>query len=164
MSTGVSSSRFLWLFWGDSLLDLSLGTLDGWCIGPSCSCPSLIGHESLWGGSPNSSSLVWQVCDQPSHEWLVSMPRFLWLFLNMFMRWWRFAMEACVSMHPSSALLIASAVISSEHFATLFTSDVNSSQISLSSDLVVGWRHAECDHEQSRFCFISRDKTFFPSL
>ena len=75
VSTGVSSSRSLWLFWGDSLWDLSSGPLDGQCSGPSCSCPSLIGRESLWGVNPDSSYLVWWVCDQPSCEWLVS-PRF----------------------------------------------------------------------------------------
>ena len=58
-------------------------------------------------------------------------------------------MEACISACPSSALLIASAVISSEHFTTLFTSDVNSSQVSSLSDLIVGWQHTECDHERS---------------
>ena len=46
-STNVSLSRFLWLYWGDSLWDLSLGPLDGHRGGPSCSRPSLIGHESL---------------------------------------------------------------------------------------------------------------------
>ena len=35
-STSVSSSRFLWLCWGDSLWDLSSGSLDGWCTCPSC--------------------------------------------------------------------------------------------------------------------------------
>ena len=46
-------------------------------------------------------------------------------------------MEACVSARPSSTFLIASAIVSAERFATLFTSDVNSSQVSLSSNLVV---------------------------
>ena len=50
MSTGVSSSRFLWLFWADSLWDLSSASLDGRCIGPSCSHPSLTGHEYFLGG------------------------------------------------------------------------------------------------------------------
>ena len=62
-------------------------------------------------------------------------------------------MEACISVRPSSAFLIASAVILAECFATLFTSDVNSSQASLLSDLVVGWRHTECDCEQSSLSF-----------
>ena len=153
MSTGVSSSRFLWLFWGDSLWDLSLGSLDEWCIGPSCSCPSLTGHECFLGGNPGLLSLVWWVCDWPSCEQLVSVPCFLQLFLNVFLHWWRFAMEACVSAHPSSALFIASAIISSKHFATLFTLDVNSSQVSSSSDLVVGWQCTECDHKQSSLSF-----------
>ena len=56
-STGVSSLRFLWLFWGDSLWDLSSGSLDGRHVSPSCSRPSLIGRESLWG-NPSSSFLV----------------------------------------------------------------------------------------------------------
>ena len=152
-STGVSSSRFLWLFWGDSLWDLSLGSLDGWCISPSCLHPSLTGCELFWGGNPSSSSLVWWVCDQPSHEWLVSVPHFLWLSLNVFTHWWRFAMEACVSMWPSSALLITSAIISSKHFATLFISDVIPSQISSLSNLVVGRQCTECDHEWSSLLF-----------
>ena len=164
-STGVSSSRFLWLFWGDSLSDLSSGSLDGWCIGPSCSCPSLTGHESFWGGNPGSSSLVWWVCNWLSREWLVSVPRFLWLFLNVFMHWWRFAMEACISIRPSSALLIASAVILSKHFATLFILDVNSSQTSSSSDLVVGWRCTECDRERSSLSFhLKRQNVLSHSL
>ena len=62
-------------------------------------------------------------------------------------------MEACISACPSSALLIASAISSSEHFATLSTSDVNSSQVSSSSNLVVGWQHTECDHKQSSLSF-----------
>ena len=74
----------------------------------------------FWGGNPSLSSLVWRVCNRWSHEWLVSAPRFLQPSLNAFTHWWRFAMEVCVSMRPSSALLITSAVISSKHFATLF--------------------------------------------
>ena len=144
MSTSVSSSIFLWLFWGDSLWDLSSGSLDGRCISPSCSHPSLSGHQPFWGDNPSSSSLVWRVCNWLSREQLVSAPHFLQLSLNTFTRWWRFAMEACISMRPSSALLITSAVISSKHFATLFISDVIPSQISLSSNLVVGWRCTEC--------------------
>ena len=62
-SISVSSSRFLWLFWRDSFWDLSLDSLDGQCIGPSCLRPSLTGHESFWGGNPSLSSLVWRVCD-----------------------------------------------------------------------------------------------------
>ena len=62
-------------------------------------------------------------------------------------------MEACVSAFPSSALLIALAVISAKHFTTLFTSDVNSSQVSSSSDLVVRQQCTECDHEQSSLLF-----------
>ena len=62
-------------------------------------------------------------------------------------------MEACISMHPSSALLIASAVILSECFATLFISDVISSQTSSSSDLVVGQQRTECDCKQSSLSF-----------
>ena len=65
-STSVSSSRFLWLYWGDSLWDLSLGSLDGWCICPSCSRPSLTGCESFWWDNPSLSSLVWWVCDRLS--------------------------------------------------------------------------------------------------
>ena len=48
-------------------------------------------------------------------------------------------MEACISVRPSSTFLIASAIVSAECFTTLFTSDVNSSQVSSSSDLLVGW-------------------------
>ena len=57
-STCVSSSRSLWLCWGDSLLGLSSGSLDGQHSSPSCSRPSLIGRESFWGFSPNSSFLL----------------------------------------------------------------------------------------------------------
>ena len=69
------------------------------------------------------------------------------------MRWLRLAMEACISAHPSSIFLIASATVSAEHSATLFTSDVNSSQVSLLSDLLVGRQHTECDREQSSLSF-----------
>ena len=138
---------------GDSIWDLSSGSLDGQCISPAYLCPSLTGHEPFLGGNPSSLSLVWWVCDQPSHEWLVSASHFLQLSLNVFMHWWRFAMEACVSMHPSSALLIALAIILSKRFATLFISDVISSQTSLSSNLVVGQQCTECDHEQSSLLF-----------
>ena len=40
-------SRFLCLYWGDSLWDLSSSSLDGRCTCPSCSCPSLAGCESF---------------------------------------------------------------------------------------------------------------------
>ena len=152
-STGVSSSRFLWLFWGDSLWDLSLGSLDGWFACPSCSCPSLAGCKSFWWDNPGLSSFVWQVCDRPSHEQLVSVPHFLHLSLNAFTHWWRFAMEFRVSMQPSSALLITSAIISSEHFAISFILDVIPSKISSSSNLVVGQQCAECDHKWSSLLF-----------
>ena len=62
-------------------------------------------------------------------------------------------MEACISAHPSSIFLIASATVSAEHSATLFTSDVNSSQVSLLSDLLVRWQCTEHDHEQSSLLF-----------
>ena len=62
-------------------------------------------------------------------------------------------MEACLSAHPSSIFLIASAIVSAECFATLFTSDANSSQVSSSSDLLVGWQRTEHDHEQSSLSF-----------
>ena len=62
-------------------------------------------------------------------------------------------MEACVSACLFSALLIALAIISAEHFATLFTLDVNSSQVSSSSNLVVGQRGTECDCKQSSLSF-----------
>ena len=62
-------------------------------------------------------------------------------------------MEACVSMWPSSALLITSAIISSEHFATSFISDIIPSKISSSSNLVVRQWYAECDCKQSSLSF-----------
>ena len=49
-----------------------MGLLDGQRSSPSCSCPSFVGHESLWGFIPDSSFLVWWVCDWPSREQLVS--------------------------------------------------------------------------------------------
>ena len=78
---------------------------------------------------------------------------FLHLSLNAFTHWWRFVMEVCISMWPSSALLITSAIISSKCFATSFILDIILSKISSSSTLVVGWWHAECDHEQSSLSF-----------
>ena len=68
-------------------------------------------------------------------------------------------MEACVSACPSSTFLIASAIVLAKHFATLFTSDVNSSQVSSSSDLVVRRQCTECDHKQSplSFCLKRQD-------
>ena len=68
-------------------------------------------------------------------------------------------MEACVSVCPSSIFLIASAIVSAKHFATQFTSDVNSSQVSSSSDLLVRQQRTECDHKQSplSFCLERRD-------
>ena len=140
-STGVSSSRSLWLCWGDSLSDLSSGSLDGRHSNPCCSCPSFVGHESLWGFSPDSSFLVWRVCDQPSCEWLVSACPW-YFFLNAFMHWSRLDREACI-------FLIASAELS----ATFFTSDASSSQVSLSSNLLVGWQCIERDREQSSLSF-----------
>ena len=152
-STGVSSSRSFWLFWGDSLWDLSSGPLDGQHSGPSCLHPSLVGHESLWGVNPNLSFLVWWVCDQLSHkhlshEWVVSSCSW-YFFLNAFMRWLRLAMEACVSACLSSMFLIDSAKLST----TLLTLDANSSQVSLSSNLLVRQQHIEGDCEWSSLSF-----------
>ena len=62
-------------------------------------------------------------------------------------------MEACVSACLSSIFLIASPTVSGEHSATLFTSDANSSQVSSSSNLLVGWQHTERDHKQSSLPF-----------
>ena len=62
-------------------------------------------------------------------------------------------MEACVSTHPSSIFLIASATVSAEHSAALFTSDVNSSQVSSSSNLLVRQQCTEHDREQSSLSF-----------
>ena len=140
-STSVSSSRSLWLCWGDSLSGLSSGSLDGRHSGPSCSRPSLVVHESLWGFSPDSSFLVWWVCDQPSHERLVSaLPWYF--FLNAFMHWSRLDREACVFL---SAL--------AEVSATFFTLDARPSQVSSSSDFLVGWRRVERDRERSSLSF-----------
>ena len=62
-------------------------------------------------------------------------------------------MEACVSACLSSIFLIASATVLAKHSSTLFTLDANSSQVSSSSDLLVGWRCTECDHERSLLLF-----------
>ena len=102
--------------------------------------------------NPTSSFLVWQVCDQPSRKWLVS-PCSWYFFLNAFMHWLRLAMEACISACLSSIFLIALTTVSAENSATLFTSDANSSQVSSSSDLLVGRRCTEHDHEQSLLLF-----------
>ena len=68
-------------------------------------------------------------------------------------------MEACISACLSSIFLIALATVSAEHSATLFTLDANSSQVSSSSDLLVGRRCTECDCKQSllSFCLERRD-------
>ena len=153
MSTGVSSSRFLWLYWGDSLWDLSLDSLDGRCTCPSCSHPSLAGHQSFWWDNPSSSFLVWRVCDWPSHEQLVSASRLLCLSFNAFTCWHRSAMEFCMSMRLSSALLITSVVTSSECSTILSILDSIPSRISSSSNLVVRWQCIECDREQSSLSF-----------
>ena len=114
-STGISSSRSLWLCWGDSLSDLLSGSLDGQHSGPSCLCPSFVGHESLWGFSPDSSFLVWQVCDWPSRKQLVS-ARPWYFFLNAFMCWSRLDREACVFLSSLA-----------EVSTTFFTSDARPS-------------------------------------
>ena len=62
-------------------------------------------------------------------------------------------MEACVSTCPSSIFLIALATVSAEHSTTLFTSDVNSSQVSSLSDLLVRWRRTEHDRKRSSLSF-----------
>ena len=151
-STSVSSSRSLWLFWGDSLWDLSLGSLDGQHSGPSCLHPSFVGRESLWGFSPDLSFLVWQVCNWPSRERLVS-SRSWYFFLNPFMRWLRLDREACVSACLSSMFLIALATASAELSTTFFTSGASSSQVSLSSNLLVGQQRIEHDCKQSSLSF-----------
>ena len=62
-------------------------------------------------------------------------------------------MEACVSACLSSIFLIASATVSAECSATLFTLNANSSQVSSSSDLLVGWQRTERDCKQSSLSF-----------
>ena len=62
-------------------------------------------------------------------------------------------MEFHISTQLSSTLLIISVVTSSEHFATSSILDSIPSRISLSSDLVVGQRCAECDCERSSLSF-----------
>ena len=62
-------------------------------------------------------------------------------------------MEACISAHPSSIFLIASAIVSAKHFTTLLTLDANSSQVSSSSNLLVGRQRTEHDCEQSSLSF-----------
>ena len=61
-------------------------------------------------------------------------------------------MEVCIAMRPSSALLIASAIVSSEFLANLSISD-RMSKIFSSSDLVVGQQRTECDRKQSSLLF-----------
>ena len=51
---------------------------------------------------------------------------------------------------------------SAELSATLFTSDASSSQVSLSSDLLVGWQHIECDREQSSLLFRLERRDILP--
>ena len=102
--------------------------------------------------------------------WWLS-PHLLWphhfcgcrLSLNVFTCWWRFAMEVCISMLPSSALLITSAIALSECSTISSILDSISSRISLSSDLVVGQWHTECDCKQSSlsFCLLRRYALFW---
>ena len=114
---------------------------DGQRSGPSCSHPSLVGRESLWGFSPDSSFLVWWVCDQPSRERLVSACPW-YFFFNALMHWSRLDREACV-------FLCASA----EDSTNFFTSDARPSQVSSLSNLLVGWRRVECDRKRSSLSF-----------
>ena len=151
-STGVSSSRSLWLCWGDSLSGLSLGSLDGWHSGPSCSCPSLVGCESLWGFSPDSSFLVWWVCDRLSCEWLVSAHPW-YFFFNTLMRWSRLDREACVFLcalaEDSTNFLLQMLDHPRCLRRPIFLSDSDVLSVIAS------------DHH---FHFVLRDETFFPVL
>ena len=113
-STSVSSSRFLWLYWEDSLWDLSTGSLYGQCTYPSYSCPSLAGHESFWWDNPGSSSPVWWVCDQPSHKQLVSTSHLLCLSFHALTHWHKSITEFHVLMQISSTFLLTSAIVLSE--------------------------------------------------
>ena len=62
-------------------------------------------------------------------------------------------MEACVSACLPSIFLIASATVSAKRSTTLFTSDANSSQVSLLSNLLVRWQCTEHDRKQSSLSF-----------
>ena len=75
------------------------------------------------------------------------------LTMPLFQRWHRSAMEFHVSMWLSSALLIILVVTSSECSAILSILDSLPSRISLSSNLVVGQWHIECDREWSSLSF-----------
>ena len=124
--------------------------------------PLQLGHD-IWPACCTTSCFC-MTGSPPSFSkgggWQLS-PRSLWphpfcgcrLSLNVFMHWWRFAMEVCISMWPSSTLLITSVILSSDFLADLSILDVSSSQISLSSDLVVRWQRTECDREQSSLSF-----------
>ena len=69
-------------------------------------------------------------------------------------------MKVCYGVsHLNATLFIILVIISSKHFAISFISDIIPSKISLSSDLVIGQQHPECDREQSSlsFCLKRRD-------
>ena len=120
---------------------------------PSCSHPSLAGRESFQWDNPSSSSLVWWVCNQPSHEQLVSASCLLCLSFHAFTCWHRSTMEFCMLMQISSALLITSAIASSKFSTISSILDSIPSRISSLSDLVVRQQCIECDHKWSSLSF-----------
>ena len=132
----------VWMRPGGALLQLGHG------IWPACCTTS---HFCTTGSPPSFSK---------GGGWQLS-PRLLWphhscgchLSLNAFTCWWRFAMEVCISMWPSSALLITSAIALSECSTISFILDSISSRIFLPSDLVVRWWHTECDCKWSSLSF-----------
>ena len=145
--------------------DLSLGLLDGQCTCPSCLHPSLAACKSFWWDDPSSSSLVWRVCDQPSHKQLVSTSHWLCLSLHALMHWYRSATELCMLAQTSSALLLASATALSESLSISSILDINPSKISSLSNLIVRWWCAECDHKWLSLSFcLSRWDTLSQSL
>ena len=152
-SASISSSRTvcLWMFRGDSLWDLLLGSSDGWCTCPSCSFPSLVGCKLLNWNVPGLSSVVWQVHSQPSHEWLAS--TYLWLCpsFHVLTCWCGSANDLHVVTQASSALLLVSGTDSSKNFLIAFILDRNSSN--MSSNLGVGHWCPECYHKQSALLF-----------
>ena len=123
------------------------------CTCPSWSPPSLVGHKFLLWGGPGPSSLVWWVCDLPSHEQLVSTSLQPHPSFHALMHWHSLAHELCVVAWTSPALLLALATALSKYFSISSILDKNSSKISLLSDLVVRWWCTECDGKQSALSF-----------
>ena len=109
--------------------------------------------------TPSSSALVWQVCNQPSHEQLVSTSLWLHLSFHTLMHWHRSANKLHMLAWTSSALLLASVTASSKSLSISSILDRFLSKIFCHPILLLDSNVLSVIVNNPHFHFISWDET-----